>query len=304
LLVVQDYLPKVLDARIYKKVFMYRRPSVDWDRFSIPVEFSAAAMRFGHSMVRPRYFFRRKDLELKDILRLAQGKGALAPEHEIDWGRFIQNASANGGAPVSAKPIDTGITDGLIGIPIPIVKLFNSAFLPSAISDILDERKKRSGKRSEKDDFVPLPLLTLLRNAGLQLPDGQTVAEKFGEKRLTAEDLTCDANGTQTAQGKVLCDNDMVEKTPLWFYILKESECTSGGSWLGATGSHIVAETICAALLDDPDSILNYPNLDWCTPKPPERPGICRPLWNVHTQMGQPIRRPLKNLRELFFYVR
>jgi hypothetical protein len=301
LLVIQDYLPKVLDASVYKKVFKRRRPSVHWDRFSIPVEFSAAAMRFGHSMVRSRYFFLRKDLTLIDILKSARRKGALAPEHEVDWGRFIQNASSNGGAPVSAQPIDTGITPALLGIPIRIVRLFNSAFLPPPIPEILAQNK-----RSEWNDLtVPLPFLTLLRNAGLRLVDGQTVAEAFEEKRLTTAQLTLDENGEVTAQGAALYDNDMVKKTPLWFYILKESEWKSGGSWLGPTGSHIVAETIYAALLDDPDSILNHPDLDWCTPpNPQERPGICRPLWNVHTQSGQPIRRPLKDLRELFFYVR
>ena len=49
---------------------------------------------------------------------------------------------------------------------------------------------------------------------------------------------------------------DIRERTPLWFYILREAEL-AGGTQLTGVGAWIVAETFVGLLLNDPDSILN-----------------------------------------------
>src|SRR6202011_1285288 len=52
-----DYLPKVCNPGVYRDVIANGNRLVEWptDQFSIPVEFSDAAARFGHGMVRPKY---------------------------------------------------------------------------------------------------------------------------------------------------------------------------------------------------------------------------------------------------------
>jgi hypothetical protein len=105
-----------------------------------------------------------------------------------------------------------------------------------------------------------LSIRTLLRGTGLRLASGQTVARPFGEKVLTKGELTRNCDGQLTEQGRILREANLVNETPLWYYILKESEVRHNGNRLGPVGSHIVAETIHAALRCDPDSYVNQSN--------------------------------------------
>ena len=65
---------------------------IDWqtDGFSIPVEFSQAAFRFGHSMVRPAYFLRSHggSVSLNDLFSGPECSGPIRVEHAVDWNRF------------------------------------------------------------------------------------------------------------------------------------------------------------------------------------------------------------------------
>lgn len=244
-LVSEDYLRRVLDATVYESVFLQHRPTVKWSVFSIPVEFSAAAMRFGHSMVRDKYFFLADDFDLIDLVDPRLHKKPLPVKYEIDWGRFFQNASSR--PVVTAQPIDTGITPGLLQLTLPTIRLFNPGptielFLNKGLS------------------AIPLPFLSLARGVGLRLPTGQSMASAFGEQRLSEKELTTNCHGRPSIQGDLLKEYQMTEKTPLWYYLLKESEIRRHGNCLGPTGSRIVAETIYAALLHDPNSYLNHPD--------------------------------------------
>ena len=72
-------------------------------------------------------------------------------------------------------------------------------------------------------------------------------------------------NGSSDETKKALTDGGFFDRTPLWFYILKESEVRAKGSSLGEIGSKIVAETIIGQILNDPESYLNVfsGGLDW-----------------------------------------
>ena len=48
-----------------------------------------------------------------------------------------------------------------------------------------------------------------------------------------------------------------VERTPLWYYVLKEAEVRENGNSLGDVGSRVIAETILGLLRYDPMSYLN-----------------------------------------------
>src|SRR6202011_4343139 len=52
-LVRYDYLPKLCQPSAYRDVVVEGNRAIEWpsDQFSIPVEFSHAVARFGHSMV-------------------------------------------------------------------------------------------------------------------------------------------------------------------------------------------------------------------------------------------------------------
>jgi hypothetical protein len=49
--------------------------------------------------------------------------------------------------------------------------------------------------------------------------------------------------------------------TPLWLYVLTESEAQQKGEYLGELGGRIVAEVIVELLRSDPTSLLKEP--DW-----------------------------------------
>jgi hypothetical protein len=241
-LVVHDYLRSVLEPSIFRKVFVVRKPRLRWSSFSIPIEFSAAAMRFGHAMVRPNYLFAfGQEMLLQNMFGRNGDLGSLKDDLKIEWGFFFQGAG-----PVSAltsRPIDTRLSPGFQQLPEDLIGA------PIAVCPHL---KKRG-------NFSQLAVRTLLRGAGLRLASGQTVAAAFGEPVLTEDDVIRNAYGELTNQGRILRRATLRAETPLWYYILKESETLQNGNVLGPTGSHIVAETIYAALLSDTTSYLYKP---------------------------------------------
>jgi len=243
-----DYLRAVLNPRIYEVVFAANRPMIHWDTFSIPIEFAVGAMRFGHSMVRNGYDL--SNVTTKTLAEMTQRgthPGALEPEWEIDWGRFLQNAS-RGGPATSAQPIDVKISPGLLNLSVETLNLFY----------------RRSGTPTPTPvppAPIKLPLVTLLRGLTMRLPSGQEAARLVGESVLTRDELTHNLDGTELDIADALEQHGLLDDTPLWFYILRESEVRENGSRLGPTGSRIVAETVHAALRYDPFSIMNPPEI-------------------------------------------
>jgi hypothetical protein len=248
-LVCNDYLSSVLDLNVYKNVIRDGHTRFQWNAFSIPIEFATAGMRFGHSMVRPNYLFSiGQEMLLPKILGRTSDRGALDAELEINWGLFFQGAGPGGA--LTTLPIDTRLACPLQELPVDLVGVVEVT-CPHF--------------RIEKNP-AQLPLRTLLRGAGLRLGSGQTVAQALGESVLSLAELTQNSRGEETEQGRILRETGLVHDTPLWYYILKESEVRNNGNRVGPVGSHIVAETICGALRADPDSYLNQSGIESIPP--------------------------------------
>ena len=218
-----DFLREILDPQIFDQTFDDERiDRYDKGTFQIPVEYSVAAARFGHSMAREEYFINDAHMEAglkEDIFRLTGMHGGACPRLPADWVIawerffFVGNGS---GLVRHGRAIDTRIT---------------------RVLHELDEPK-----------FPSLPVRTLLRGKRVALPCGQDVAGAYGFAPLHPE---------QIAQGpdkKILVDSGYDRKTPLWYYVLKEAELTAKGAHLGPVGSKLIADVLMAAILRNANS--------------------------------------------------
>ena len=201
-----------------------------WDNDPfMPVEFSVAAYRFGHSMIRFDYelnddenaqnvpLFQEPPVAPKFDLR---GFRARPPGHKIQWHRFYAFSGADN--PQPTRKIDTKLEHGLGTLPLTVAA---------------------QGPHS-------LAARNLQRGKALGLPSGQDVARAMGiphALRLSAADLGL-SPALQATFG---------EDTPLWYYILKEAEVKCNGKRLGPVGGRIVAEVLIGLLDGDPASYLS-----------------------------------------------
>jgi hypothetical protein len=98
----------------------------------------------------------------------------------------------------------------------------------------------------------------LRRGLALGLPSGQGVAKAFKVPVLTPAQLQ---QGLPANELAVLNEKSalLLKKTPLWYYVLRESMVLHGGDRLGPVGGRIVAETFIRILKRDATSFLNLP---------------------------------------------
>jgi hypothetical protein len=219
--------------RVFRKHYRWHE-----DPF-IPVEFSGAAYRFGHSMVR-------KDYGINDLVGRAvpifptvgqennlTGFRPLPRALEIDWSRFFELGDENDPLrPQHSLRIDTAVVPALCHVPLVVVP------------DVADpDLENRCG----------LPWLDLRRGAALGVPSGQDVAGAMGLAPLTEAQLRLEAIDDEDARAALM------NATPLWYYILCEAATTElgdSGRHLGPVGGRIVAEVLVGLVEGDPGSYL------------------------------------------------
>jgi hypothetical protein len=272
-LVVNDYLKTVTLPGIVDKILVggpkFYKPLRGGELFA-PLEYSVAAFRFGHTMVRARYDFNRNfgvpvppETDRNDasfaLLFLFTGNGHSLDDEDpskstpnplagqptlpfnwiIEWDRFSSKADPD--ETHFARKIDTRL------VP-PIHNMVNEG-LESAIQDDDDPNDKvlRLMLRN-------LAQRNLLRGYLLSIPTGQAAATKMGVSVLSEDELrqgnTAEVNAALEAGG-------LLQHTPLWYYVLKEAEIRANGNSLGELGSRIVVETQIGLLCNDKRSYLN-----------------------------------------------
>src|ERR1041385_335351 len=226
-LVRNDFVAQVCNKDVYLDVVTNRNYRLYWPGgFAIPVEFSQAAFRFGHSMVRPEYKLKGGMFSLQKLFSESK-RGPIDPEMAIPWADFFTGVER-------AMRIDTSIARPLFGLPRVNIRLFTNFLLLAGPHQ--------------------LPVRTLRSGAATGLPSGQCVrAQLCPEASEPKPSPTCPPSYCPWKHAQEL---GFEEHTPLWYYILLEAETLENGLTLGVLGSRLVAEVIEGALRADPDSFV------------------------------------------------
>ncbi|HZR78443.1 MAG TPA: hypothetical protein VFA58_04500, partial [Chthoniobacterales bacterium] len=190
-----------------------------------------------HSMAQAHYEINRWIglVPLRDLIRheLPSKKGqALPGDRVVDWDRFTRSWGGNANF---AENIDTLIAEDMFNLPAAAMPISYETAPP------------------------PLPEMTLLRGSRSGLPSGQEACRCAGIQPIPLAKI-----GFDDEAHAFLEKRGLAERTPLWFYLLREAELLGirrlrGGECLGPLGSRIVAEVLIGVLAEDPTS---YRNID------------------------------------------
>jgi hypothetical protein len=234
-LVLHEFLVKTVGPELVEDVLDNGPKHFKWrnDPY-IPVEFSVAAYRFGHSQVRPSYranfgtsstdpaqqffalLFDPTSVDPNDPADLRGGRRA--PRRFIDWQTFFDFGD---GKVRQNKTIDTRLS--------------------TVLFDLMGQ---------PQDEPTSLATRNLLRSLTMKVPSGQRVAKTMKLPLLAAADLND------------LKPFNLHKSSPLWFYVLREAQVTADGEHLGPVGGRIAAEVIIGLVKGDRYSYLRQ-DPDW-----------------------------------------
>jgi len=303
--VLHDFLPRIVGWEIIDEILPHlnkkdgniykdkpQRRFFNWKNEPfMPIEFAAAAYRFGHSMVRPIY-----------RLNTQLGADASADEKErgVAGRKFIfaavQDEGLNGFREFNSElaidwklffELDRKLTDLSKAGPSrvqPAYKIDSSLVNPLAFLPEFSELDTEGNLKTDADghpkaregEISNLAYRNLLRSESMALPSGQSVARYMGLVPIKDDDLKVGkANVEGLTENKSIAEYgaSFRDNAPLWFYILAEAQYgwaqqakDSKGSeedknilpvQLGPVGARIVAEVLIGLLLGDRHSFLS-----------------------------------------------
>lgn len=255
---VHDFLPRLVRRAVLQdiaakglRLFPHVYTPADAP-MALPLEFTLAAFRFGHSMVQEKYLLGEIVIDTSRLTNMTKRGGginaaapALPADHVIEWPFFF---SGPPGVLNRGQNIDTFITEALYDLP-----AHSGQISPSRAASVPPGR------------FMPsLPELTLRRGARARLPAGEEFAQRFGFMPLAAQEVAA------LPEDLAFFDQPALRgRTPLWYYLLREAAVEDTAAperergpepptqKLGTLGGHIVAEVLLQILAADGESIHN-----------------------------------------------
>lgn len=263
-LVVNSFLKTICDPDVIDQIVADKAPMYQtfFDAHSgdmpdgarpMPLEFSVAAYRYGHSMVRGEYDFNANFGRADDgtgtgrasfgqLFQFTGGGGMMGlptlPDNWIiDWNRFIDGSGTHTNR--VARKID--------------------ARLALALQDMRNEGPGMSGIMAH------LAARNLRRGHVFNLPDAQSIIAAMSADGIDIEPMTRDEIASDST-GDAVCDGGFDQSTPLWFYVLKEAQVKADGERLGPLGSRLIGETLVGLIVTDPNSYINQGAFNSWTP--------------------------------------
>jgi hypothetical protein len=247
--IVHDFLPTILGQQMVDSILpVSGHPILNFYHWHkqpyMPVEFSVAAYRFGHSMVRPEYRLNtnlpnRFDIFSSDPSTSLTGFREFPSPWAIDWRLFFNFGNNPNEFSINriqpAYKIDTSLVNPLKNLP------------PSIATQVANLAQRN-----------------LLRGLSMGLPSGQDVARAMEvpvipDKLLKVGKANLDG---QKANPTLVSINALFkDKAPLWYYILAEAQQVFVNNdtpiRLGPVGGRIVGEVFFGLLIGDSHSYLS-----------------------------------------------
>ena len=240
---MSEFLRHVCHPSVYGEIVTRRKPFLLTDDTvrKVPLEFSVAAFRFGHSMVRASYRLgSRSNVVLPTLFALGgrfgvAGHRVLPDDRVIDWRDMFAldpDHSPNLANPIDPRVVSTLITDQRDPVSLAQMDLIrgNSVHLPTGqdLAHYIQQTAQASGSPINVQVFDRLD----------QFEQGEYF-ERFQGPHEAPKKKEMD----------LLQASGMYQRTPLWYYILAENSLArprdaGAGECLGVLGSVIVAETI------------------------------------------------------------
>ncbi|MFZ0119135.1 MAG: heme peroxidase family protein [Pseudonocardiaceae bacterium] len=265
---VNDFLPTVINQETINRIFpdpyqpQLSIPKLQDGLKLMPVEFSVAAYRFGHSMIRPIYRLN-QTIQRRPIFSTGTDDGAdlggfrpIPSDWGIDWQSFIDLEHGVPIPPVPDDPNDEIARKSQHAYKIDTAIVNPLGLLPPAVAA----------------NPPSLILRNLERGATFQLPSGQSVAKALGVPAIPDDKLLIGkATGDKVADPKIPIADiapGFAGNAPLWTYVLAEAHQTSWDAAppstdedtipirLGPVGGTLVGEVFAAILVSDRTSYL------------------------------------------------
>lgn len=245
-MVLHDFVERITEPGIVARILHEGRKFYRFKKTPyMPVEFSGAAYRLGHSMVREAYSHNRVF------------SPTATPPIAATLGLLFDFTGLSGGIHGTLAP-------NPLTAPTPISLLAGNWIIdwrryfdfntPPGPGFLLNRARKLDPFIVPRLHDLPgggLAFLNLRRGVMLGLPSGQDVAKAMKiTNPLTPDEIATGSDGAVASRHNLHVD------TPLWYYILKEAQLRGGGERLGPVGARLVAEVFVGIVQGDSESYL------------------------------------------------